>query len=275
MPMKCFTNRICKLLLTLFFTAPLFASDFVNELTIRDISLGSNTIGTNSPISLAGYHEIPNQVVLGYRNKFSMAETSISSVTGVYTSSFMRNSLSIASAGYEDYRETSVALKTQKLITEKLSIGIAIQSLSISSITLENSLWEIYPRIGLEYHLSPNITFGLNMDNPVRFGSNGLDRIDEKMKIALGSSYRIEDLLLFGGSYEWQNVAGRNRLLLGLELALIPDFKVRLGISSNPFTPAFGCGYTFKNLTIDITSEQQRYLGNSLSVGLTYAFNKK
>ncbi|MBP1618862.1 MAG: hypothetical protein H6Q14_2689 [Bacteroidetes bacterium] len=271
--MRLLPFKIRLFLLTFLYGINASAIDFVTELTVRDLSLGSITIGTGSPLSLAGQGDSPNQLLVGYRNKFSMKELAVASFAGLYRSSFMTNAVSISSAGYEDYRQTMVGLHAQKTLSPQISFGVALQAVSVSAITLEKGLWEVYPRLGLEYKPDKALLLGLNVHNPIRFGSAEHERLATHFRVTSGASYRISEQLLVASEYEWVD-SGKNRFRFGTEFALLPELKVRAGLESHPFSPSFGFGYTYKQWVVDVTSEHHRYLGSSLSIGLSYLFQK-
>lgn len=248
-----------------------FASDFVTEHEIRDISMGSITIGTSSPVSLAGQNELSNRFFAGYRDKFSMKELAVASFGGLCHSPFMTNVLCIASAGYEDYRQTLVGLHAQKQLSEKFSLGVALQSLYVNAITLDKSLWRISPAIGLEYRVNQSLTLGADVNDPVKITLDETNQLQSRLHLTAGASYRIAEMLLLASEYEWTKSEGGN-FRAGVEYALISEFKIRAGINSRPFSPSLGCGYTFKNWMLDVAAEQHRYLGTSFSVGLSYLF---
>jgi hypothetical protein len=258
-------------LLTILSIGSTSGADFVSEHTVRDLSLGSITIGTGSPISLAGYGNLSNQMFVGYRDKFSLKEMAVASFGGLYHSPWMSTVLSVFSAGYEYYRQTLVGLHAQKELSDNISFGLAIQSLSLSTITLEKNLWVLYPRLGVEYKAFSGVTFGMNIDNPVQVGSEGYRQLAARFRLTGGASLQIGELCLLAGEYELEE-GGNSCLRLGAEYSLLPEFKFRTGMSTQPFAPTFGCGYSYKNWIIDVASEQHRYLGNSLSVGLSYRF---
>ncbi len=271
--MKSISLKIRLYFLTILFVCPAFGADLVNELTIRDLSLGGTTIGTNSPLSLAGQNSLPNQLSVGYRNKFSMKEMAAASFLGLYHSSFMTNVLDVTSAGYDDYRQTLLGLHAQKNLSEKLSLGIALQSISVSAITLDKSLWEVYPRLGLEYKISNAVTFGIDFHNIVRFGSENHQQMQTRFKTSAGVSYHLSELLLLASEYEWEDY-NQSCVRFGTEYSLISELKLRAGLSTRPFSPSFGIGYTYKNWVVDVAAEHHRYLGTSLSIGLSYHLKK-
>lgn len=271
--MRLLTFTIRLYLLSILYIPIASAADLVSELTTRDLSLGSITIGTGSPLSLAGQGDLPIAVSANYRDKFTMKEMAAGSLVGLYRSSFMTNVAMLSSAGYEDYRQTLLSLRGQKDLSEKLSFGVALSAISVSSITLEKNIWEVRPQIGFEYKLSDPITFGATIRNPVNLGSDQHERLETPFAVLAGVSYQISTFVLLASEYEWQDY-NYNCLRLGIEYALIPEFKIRAGINSHPFSPSFGIGYSYQNWILDITSEYHRYLGTSLSVGLSYNFNK-
>lgn len=271
--MRLLSFRMRLFLLTFLYGINTSATDFVTELTTRDLSLGSITVGTGSPLSLAGQEDSPNQLLAGYRNKFSMKELAISSFAGLYRSSFMTNALSVASAGYEDYRQTTVGLHARKKLSRQISLGIALHSLSVSAIVLEKSIWEVYPRLGMEFRPNEALTLGLYVNNPIRFGSTDQERLATHFSATAGASYRIFEQMLFASEYEWMDT-DMHRFRLGMEFALLPELKIRAGLANRPLSPSFGFGYHYKQWVVDVASERHRYLGTSLSIGLTYLFQK-
>mgnify|MGYP001062789822 CR=1 FL=1 len=271
--MRLLSFRIRLFLLTFLYGINASAIDFVTEHTIRDLSLGSITIGTGSPLSLAGQGDSPNQLLVGYRNKFSMQELAVASFAGVYRSSWMTNAVSISSAGYEDYRQIMVGLHAQKRLSPQISFGLTLQSLSVSAITLEKSIWEIYPRLGIEYKPSESLTLGVNIHNPVRLGSADRERLATHFRATAGASCRISEQVLVASEYEWVD-SEKALFRLGIEFALLPELKVRAGLESHPFSPTFGLGYSYKQWIVDVASERHSDLGTSLSIGLCYLFQK-
>jgi hypothetical protein len=200
-----------------------------------------------------------------------MKEMAVASFAGLYQSSFMTYAASVASAGYEDYRQTMAALYFQKKLTSQISLGMSLQSLSVSAITLEKGLWVAYPCLGVEYKPNTALTIGINTSNPVRFGSPEHERLSTRFRTTAGVSYRLFEQLLFASEYE-RVESDKDHFRFGAEFSLLPDFKIRAGFESHPFSPSFGFGYVHKQWVIDVASEHHRYLGTSLSVGLSYLF---
>lgn len=261
--------------IALFFSSTVNAiqDDFVEERTIRDIALGGITIGTNSIISIAGNSDTSTQFQIAYRNKFAMKEMSVGSLVGVFSSSFMTNAVSLFSAGYDNYRETLFSLHGQKSLFEFFNLGVSLHHSSVSAVTLEKNIWCLYPKIGVEYAMRNAWRLGVTIDNPVRIYSDKDYPLDKEFRIEAGVSYRLAEVLMIAGEYNYTDGAS-DCFRLGGEFAFIPTFKVRIGVVSRPFSPCFGCGYILRQWTLDLSSEQHRYLGNSLSLGLSYHFKR-
>lgn len=271
--MKRLLLKICFFLFSLSAVGQLSSADLISGQTVRDLSLGGAAVGTRSPLSLAGYGKLPGQIYAGYRNKFSVKELAEVSFAGLFRSSFMTNVISAASAGYADFRHTLFSVHAQKQLSARLSLGVALQSAFLSAVTLEQNQWGVQPAVGLEYQASKPLVVGLEIRNPVHVGSDEYWRLRSPFGLTAGASFSPGELYLLAVQYTWQE-GGESIFRLGGEWALLREFKVRAGLSTGPFTPAFGCGYTFQEWTVDAAGEYHRYLGTSLSVGLTYHFKK-
>ncbi|MDH8701027.1 hypothetical protein M2138_000365 [Dysgonomonadaceae bacterium PH5-43] len=231
----------------------------------RSFALGNirslSSVINPANISFVDKSEIGTSVL----NRFGIDELNTAYVYCNYPNNFIDCGVGLSTFGYEDYKVSSIRTSFAKKIISQFSIGINIMAVNKSSVFIEESVWDYYSHLGLNYTFSESFTAAMLAENLLT------TETDNIINVYLGSKYVFNEniSLLVEGSYRTKD---KFDLSLGFEYYLLERFVISSGVNVKSKTPSFGITYIIKEWTLDAGFSLHNVLGLSSSIGVSYSF---
>lgn len=181
-------------------------------------------------------------------------------------------SLGATTFGYEQYRSTKAGLGYSLQLSENFFLGAQVNMHQLRFNENYGSSLSATGEIGLLAKVSEKWMVGISAMN---FGAQKISAIEERFTSVLraGFRYKLSEVVLITGEVEKQTIHDFS-FKGGIEYVPVKNFFVRLGAQSGPTSFAFGLGYKWNQLSMDIATNYHPILGWTPSFGLNYQFTK-
>ncbi len=173
------------------------------------------------------------------------------------------------------------ALKSERIgigyslkLVDRLSIGVQMNYQGLQLGSNYGSKNNITAEVGIYADISEKLKFGASVFN---LGRTRLATFqDERITtlVRMGLAYHLSQKVLFLIETE-KNIYYKLRLKGAFEYQPIKKFFLRGGIATQPIELAFGFGYRFKTIQLDLGSSYHQLIGWSPHISLTYKFEKE
>jgi hypothetical protein len=182
--------------------------------------------------------------------------------------------LSLTDFGYALYKENNYSLSVAKAFSKTFSVGMALDYRSTHIAEGNGHFAAIVVEIGMQAKLRKDLVIGTHLYNPTRsrLGKNTNEHLPTILQ--LGMCYSFSSRVLLTVETE-KDIAKKAIFKTGIEYQPVPEFYLRIGISTEPVLTAFGFGIHIKNFQIDLAANYYQTLGISPQLGLSYLFDKK
>lgn len=254
---------------------PVNATDNLRIADLRTLSIGNSGVTETplyNPSLLATLTQ--NKLYLDYYNRYSVSELATVSGGFYFSNEMIPMGLDISSFGYDEYRESLFRISLGRQITQKWTIGIAIQYMMLQSELFEENSGRVSTDIGISFRPVENVLTGLSILHVPSF-KTGDKNIDNKhitpYFIQFGFNWSITTTMLITGSIdhcEENPVAGS----FGMEYMPLDDFSIRAGVRTSPLKPSLGVGYHIAGFDVDVGMVYHSVLGVSMGIGISFSF---
>ena len=265
----------------------IFLAIFVLVLTAKadNYPVGANSLGmANATVAVPSlwsvYH---NQAAtaflegytagLYYDTRFGLSQMSTKSLAvaaGIKPGTIGFN---FTNFGYSKFSDNKVGVSFAMKLAKNLAAGIQLDYFMIHQEAYYGNLWTVSGEIGVIAKPFNGFTVAAHLFNPWRSKIAGYQNERLPTVLRLGIAYNFTDN--FVASAEVQKDLQYPALFkAGFDYEVISGFDLRAGLSfNNKFLyPAFGVGYTYQNITLDIAFDNTPLLGTKTGVGLSYRF---
>lgn len=240
------------------------------------ISSGAYSTKQIDPVSFTGNQASLAQVkssgigIYGER-RFMLAENSIYSVAGAFTSSLGNFGIQANYSGFKNFNEHKVGLAYARSLGSKVDLGVQFNYYGYT-IPGYASASAVNFEIGAILHLTSQLNAGVQVYNPV---GGKLDKTnDEKLASAykFGLGYDASENFYIGAEIIKEedkpiNVTG------SVQYQFAKQFFARAGFASVTGSPFAGFGAGWNNFRLDVTGSYHPQLG--FSPGLLLIINFK
>jgi hypothetical protein len=221
----------------------------------------------NNPGATAKSGEL--NATIGYENRLLLPEFQGQNLAIV--SPLGRGSIS---AGYyrfgsEHYRNIRTGLGYALSLTEKFSLGVQINYQSLRLPEFYGMNHSITGEIGALLEVNEQWSFAMAVFNLGRAKLSAFQDDRYNTVYRVGTAYEPSKQVKVAVELH-KNVDGPLSVRGGLEYEPMDQFFLRLGVGSQPANYAFGFGYSFKSLTLDLTSQYHQTLGWSPQISLRF-----
>ncbi|MDR2145470.1 MAG: hypothetical protein LBE91_03295 [Tannerella sp.] len=268
-------KRILIFILLLQIAPKVVATDNLRIPDLRTLAMGGGGV-TETPLfnpALLGLQN-SSKLFANYYNRYSVSELATVSGGIHFPNDRLPVGLDITSFGYDEYRESLFRLSFGKLLSEKFSLGIAVQYALLQSELFEESTGRLSADVGVAYQPVDNllISWSLLHTPSVHVGDKNIDNeYIAPYSMQLGFRYSFINNMLITVSAE-HNREDNLRGAFGIEYAAFEDFSIRAGVQTTPLCPSLGVGYKIANIQIDAGMLYHSVLGTSLGIGISYDF---
>lgn len=212
---------------------------------------------------------------LFYENRFMLRELSFNQAGCAIPSSYGTVGLSVSYFGFRLYNETKIGLAYARAWGENFATSIQLDYLHIGLGDIYGSKGVPTFEIGLLSKLTPRITLGAHVFNPVH--SKLMKYNDERLPVTFrsGLAWQIDQAIVLCSEIHYETQS-RPDVRFGAEYLVAKNIFVRGGLSTNPDSYTFGCGFVIlDNLKADFAASIHSILGFSPHISLIYEFGKK
>jgi hypothetical protein len=172
--------------------------------------------------------------------------------------------------GFSKYHEVKIGTAYSMLLDENLAAGVQLDYFYTHIDGFYGNAHSVAAEVGVIYQPLDNLYLGTHIFNP--FQSAQVGNVEKMPTIfRFGAGYKIHDEFLITAESE-MDLARDPRFKAGLEYEVIDNFFLRTGITTNPVTNAFGIGYSWRNIVLDVSFTRHIVLGYSPQFSLNYSF---
>lgn len=247
--------------------------------------VGANSLGmANSTVALSSLWSVySNQAALAmleginvgiyYDTRFNMQEFATKSLAFAASTSHGSFGFNFTNFGFSAFSDNKIGASYSLKLGDKIAAGIQLDYFLIHQEAYYGNLSAISGEIGIIAMPVDNLYIAAHVFNPWRakIASYQNERLPTIFR--LGAAYQFNDA--FKGSFEVQKDLQYSALFkAGMQYEIFKNFMLRGGLSFNKQNvyPAFGIGYTFNGVTLDIAFENTHLLGTKTGIGLSYKF---
>ncbi len=243
-----------------------------------NLGIGGSSVAVSNLWSV--YH---NQGALGYfegmqagiyyENRFNLPEF------GLKTAAFAMNinpgtfGLSFSSFGFSHFSDNKIGLAYGMKLADFIAVGIQIDYFLIAQDSYYGNISAFSGEIGIYANPFEDFYIGAHVFNPWR--TKIAEYQDERLPtiLRIGIAYNFSEQVQYTLEVE-KDLDYAPIFKTGLEYDIIKNFTLRTGVSLSEknFFPAFGLGYNFKGMSIDLAFESHPLLGLKSGISIAYRF---
>lgn len=244
-----------------------------NSLGARAAAMGGSAVATTGLYSLfsnqAGLAQLDGVHAGIYaENRFLMSELSMYAFGAAIPTKSGTFGLGGVYFGNSLYNERNIKLTYGRKLFKNFRIGAEFDIAGIS-ISEYGSKTAITFGLGLQYDISPDVTIGAQIYNPLRVQLTDLDDDLLPTLITVGASYRPTEKITLLAEAE-KNMAHTASFKGGIEYQVVKALYLRAGYSSAPSQTTFGVGVNLKAVKIDLAGSFHPVLGYSPHISIYY-----
>jgi hypothetical protein len=204
-----------------------------------------------------------------FENRFMVKELCINSLSMAIPTKIGVVGLSSNYINFDVYQENKFSLAFAKPFGEQLAIGMQLDYNKVRLAQEYSSSATFTVQAGVIAKLTPKITLGAHLYNPLRSDLYLNQKIPAAMKVGLNYSFNNKVIFLI----QTQKISNEKPdFNLGIEYIIFDRVALRTGISSKPYSNTFGIGIKLHKLSIDLASSSHITLGHSPKISLSYTF---
>ena len=244
---------------------------------------GASSLGVgNSTVAVSGlWSTFHNQGALGffegmqvgmyYENRFNIPEFGVKSLAFAMGTKSGTFALDMTSFGFNKFSDNKIGFAYSMKLADYLAVGIQLDYFNIQQDSYYGNISAFSGEIGILANPFDNFYVGAHIFNPWR--TKLADDQDERLPtiFRMGISYDFSEKVKLSSEIE-KDLDFPVMFKTGLQYEPIEDFILRTGVSfseKNTFL-AFGVGYSFKNVTLDLAFENHPVLGFKSGVSIMY-----
>ncbi len=214
-----------------------------------------------------------NNVGLYYENRFNFQEMSLKSLAFSMNLKPGTIGFSVSNFGFSQFSDNKFGLAYSMKLTDYLALGIQLDYVFIHQPSEYGNTGAIAGEIGMFANPFENFYLGAHIFNPWRARISQYQ--DERLPtiFRIGMAYDFSEQVKYSLEIE-KDLDMPARFKTGIQYELIDNLILRTGVafSDKNFLPAFGVGYTYKDITIDLAFESHPLLGFKSGVSVYYSF---
>lgn len=264
-------------LFALLFTFNSKAIERVSAVGARETALSQAVVALSG--SFAVFH---NQAFLtengsmslsvSYRQPYFIRGYSESALSLVYPTKTAVFAMGITQSAIASYKETNIGISIAKVLGRKLSAGMLFNYFYLNFPEVNRQKGSFQVDGGIRYHLSERLSLGFHLRNIVCSKVETFQyNFSFPLLIRFGTSYCLSERLLLAGETVFEKDSGIG-VRSGTEYLLRNNFRVRGGISTNPFQHSVGFGYSWNSFQLDFALVHHEILGYTPLLSLNFNF---
>ncbi len=175
--------------------------------------------------------------------------------------------------GNELFNDSKLALNYSKKLGKRISAGVQIDYfMTVQGLDYGKRSVAV-GEIGILTNPAENLYIGAHLFNPWRatFSEAQNEYVFSLLKI--GAGYNFSEKLILRLDVE-KDLDYSAVFRAGFDYMFVENLFLRMGVSTNPTQFAFGLGYNFKGVSLDLTFTNHQVLGYYSQFGLSYLLTK-
>ncbi len=221
----------------------------------------------------AGLATISHPKLAGsFQNRFLVSELSTS--TGLFALPVLSSvfAVSLYQFGKIPFRQEKLGLAFARQISPHMSFGLQFNYYSLFLSEENHSVGSLGLELGLQYYANEQLTLGVHVQNPyqTRMKLRSGDFVYPQ-QLNVGAHYRLSDLFSVMTELE-HDFKSHFIIRTGMEYTFFEKLFLRAGFAGKPYQFSAGIGFQIHELTFDLATSYNQYLGNSPSVSFQYQF---
>lgn len=249
-----------------------FAQDGTFNVGARDAAMAGASLTLTDAYSLfnniGGLGALEShELFAGYQTRFNIEELQTVAAGAVVHTSFTNVGAGFYRFGGDLFNQQRIHLAIGNKL-QMVSLGAGIDLVQYAISTLE-TVQVLAIQFGGIAELTPQFVFGAHISNlnQARLHRESEERLPTVMKAGL--SYRPSNELMINLEVE-KDLDFDEMIKAGIEYEVVEHIFLRTGISTRPFTGAFGFGFHPKKYKVDYAFSNDANLGNIHTVALAY-----
>jgi hypothetical protein len=209
---------------------------------------------------------------ISFRNQFLVRE--LSTRAGYFVLPAHSNVLAISlyQFGSVPFRQEKFGFAFARKVSPQISFGLQFNYYRVFLSEENRSAGVSGLELGLQYYLNRKLTMGLHLTNPYHTGIKLLSgKFEFSSALKFGILYNLSDSFCLVTELEKQ-FDQKMRIKAAMEYTVLQKLYLRLGTAGNPTAISGGIGFRLNNMTIDLATVFNQYLGNSPGVSIQYSF---
>jgi hypothetical protein len=178
--------------------------------------------------------------------------------------------VSIYQFGKIPFRQDKFGLAYARKITLKLSLGLQFNYYRLFLSEDNRSAGTAGIELGVQYLCNEKLILGMHLLNPYQAGIRiYTGEYNYPSLIKFGLLNKLSDSFSLVSELE-NDFADKLRVKIGMEYCVLKNLSLRLGPLGNPWQLTAGIGFMVNQLTVDLASRYDRFLGSSPAVSFQY-----
>ena len=252
-------------------TCAIFARDNVRIGDIRTVALGGNGVTGSSLYNPALLALDSRMAAVSYYNAYQLKELSSYTARLCLPNKLLPVGFTVASFGYDEYRESLFRLSLAKWLHPRWALGIGLQYAMIQSEIFEESPSFLSVDIGASFEASSRVRLAASVVNWPAVRLNDATEQVLPYSIKVGVQWQMLDDLTMLLGYE-NEPEYPCHFAVGAEYAPYDFFRIRLGLHTHPMVPTGGVGLRWESFSLNISAAYHPELGVSQGIELIYSF---
>ncbi len=206
---------------------------------------------------------------LSYENRFMLADLQSQAIVAAIPLKKGVVSIGAFNYGGSDFRNFRTGLGYAMKLADNFSAGVQINYQGLRLPEFYGSSNTVTGELGVLLKITDEWSFGAGIFNLGRASLSEFkdDRYNTVLRI--GTSYAPSTVLKISTEV-WKDIDAPVSVRGGIEYAPFKNFQLRAGIGSQPTAFAFGFGYQWKTIRLDVASAYHQTLGWSPQISFTY-----
>lgn len=178
------------------------------------------------------------------------------------------------SFGYAGYQDNRFGISYGRKLSEYLSLGVQLNYVQVNIGNGYGSRGAAVAELGMMIMPNDKITFGAHLYNPTRAKLADFDNERIPTNLSIGGNYKFSEKVRLLTEIE-KGLDLPMNIMAGIEYAPIDRLFLRTGLSTLAGSFAFGLGYQWNNIVIDISNQWNQNLGFGATASIGYTFGKR
>ena len=178
------------------------------------------------------------------------------------------------SYGYAAYRESRIGLGYGRKLSELVSLGVQINYVQVRIANDYGASANAVGEVGMLITPNEKLSIGIHIYNPTRSLLADYDRERIPSILRLGLGYAFSEKVRWVGQVEKDMDLPIN-LQSGLEYQPVESVFLRAGYATLSGSFAFGLGYRWKGISLDLSNQWDQNVGFGATASLSYQFGSR